>query len=260
MVRIQVFPYPPGFTPDKSTNVINEKEVSDAAKVRSNSKSDGGNSRILEEVENIDGCFSSEGRNIGVKPKEGGSILEILDEMIKVGQTNGFLHRKNARRIWRILLDQKGGNYIFDHSFSEALGNSGGSLPGIVSKSLAVKELLVFLEFEECEGIPQKRTKIEDRQEVANGFALLAYSQNTDILYFVWNLPSRTFFMCTATGECLSAASTAAMSTVKTRMPLRISSMGPCIGGRSFEPDGHRLCCAFGYSDEDVLTGVGHDE
>ncbi|GJT19265.1 RNA-directed DNA polymerase, eukaryota [Tanacetum coccineum] len=56
---------------DKSTNVINEKEVSDAAEVRSNSKSDGGNSRILEEVENIDGCFSSEGRNIGVKPKEG---------------------------------------------------------------------------------------------------------------------------------------------------------------------------------------------
>ncbi|GJV21031.1 RNA-directed DNA polymerase, eukaryota [Tanacetum coccineum] len=83
-------PYPPGFTPDKSTNVINEKEVSDAAEVRSNSKSDGGNSRILEEVENIDGCFSSEGRNIGVKPKEGGSILEILDEMIKVGQTMGF--------------------------------------------------------------------------------------------------------------------------------------------------------------------------
>ncbi|GJR06131.1 RNA-directed DNA polymerase, eukaryota [Tanacetum coccineum] len=53
-------------------------------------KSDGGNSRILEEVENIDGCFSSEGRNIRVKPKEGGSILDILDEMIKVGQTMGF--------------------------------------------------------------------------------------------------------------------------------------------------------------------------
>ncbi|GKA09232.1 RNA-directed DNA polymerase, eukaryota [Tanacetum coccineum] len=108
-------PYPPGFTPDKSTNVINEKEVSDAAEVRSNSKSDGGNSRILEEVENIDGCFSSEGRNIGVKPKEGGSILEILDEMIKVGQTMGF-SMEGCTKDMENIIGSKG---------VEALGNSG---------------------------------------------------------------------------------------------------------------------------------------
>ncbi|GJV11900.1 RNA-directed DNA polymerase, eukaryota [Tanacetum coccineum] len=107
-------PYPPGFTPDKSTNVINEKEVSDAAEVRSNSKSDGGNSRILEEVENIDGCFSSEGRNIGVKPKEGGSILEILDEMIKtkIGVEFGYGLLNN---LWVITFSEA--------SFSEALVN-----------------------------------------------------------------------------------------------------------------------------------------
>ncbi|GJY05926.1 RNA-directed DNA polymerase, eukaryota [Tanacetum coccineum] len=107
-----------GFTPDKSTNVINEKEVSDAAEVRSNSKSDGGNSRILEEVENIDGCFSSEGRNIGVKPKEGGSILEILDEMIKVGQTMGF-SMEGCTKDMENIIGSKG---------VEALGNSGGIL------------------------------------------------------------------------------------------------------------------------------------
>ncbi|GJW63896.1 RNA-directed DNA polymerase, eukaryota [Tanacetum coccineum] len=106
------------FTPDKSTNVINQKEVSDAAEVRSNSKSDGGNSRILEKVENIDGCFSSEGRNIGVKPKEGGSILEILDKMIKVGQTMGF-SMEGCTKDMENIIGSKG---------VEALGNSGGIL------------------------------------------------------------------------------------------------------------------------------------
>ncbi|GKC42073.1 RNA-directed DNA polymerase, eukaryota [Tanacetum coccineum] len=60
-------PYPPGFTPDKSTNVINEKEVSDAAE------------RVVPTVN------QTEGGNIGVKPK-GGRILfgEIIDEMNKL--------------------------------------------------------------------------------------------------------------------------------------------------------------------------------
>ncbi|GJQ93040.1 ribonuclease H domain-containing protein [Tanacetum coccineum] len=44
---------------------------------------------IREEVRTLMVLYS-EGRNIGVKPKEGGSILKILDEMIKVGQTMGF--------------------------------------------------------------------------------------------------------------------------------------------------------------------------
>ncbi|GKB25391.1 RNA-directed DNA polymerase, eukaryota, partial [Tanacetum coccineum] len=45
-------PYPPGFTPNKSTNVINEKEVSDAAEVRSNSKSDGVRLLGIQEIPN----------------------------------------------------------------------------------------------------------------------------------------------------------------------------------------------------------------
>ncbi|GJS97443.1 RNA-directed DNA polymerase, eukaryota, partial [Tanacetum coccineum] len=120
-------PYPPGFTPDKSTNVINEKEVSDAAKVRSNSKSDGGNSRILEEVENIDGCFSSEGRNIGVKPKEGGSILEILDEMIKVGQTMGF----SACRVVVWCTKSIWSKYYWNLKELRLIGTSGGMNSGV---------------------------------------------------------------------------------------------------------------------------------
>ncbi|GJX76972.1 RNA-directed DNA polymerase, eukaryota [Tanacetum coccineum] len=77
-------PYPSGFTPDKSTNVINKKE--------------GGTS--------------------GDKPKEGGSILEILDEMIKLGQTMGFSMEGCTKDIENII-GSKG---------VEALGNSGGIL------------------------------------------------------------------------------------------------------------------------------------
>ncbi|GJS32598.1 RNA-directed DNA polymerase, eukaryota [Tanacetum coccineum] len=148
-------PYPPGFTPDKSTHVVNEHVVPDVADIRSHSRSEGCNSRILEEVENLDGCFSSEGRSNGAKPKEGGSILEILDEMIKVGQTMGFSMEglgSKAKKDWIRELTTKHkvsfltlqetkmelisamdvkllwGNYNFDHIFSEALGNSGGIL------------------------------------------------------------------------------------------------------------------------------------
>ncbi|GJS41359.1 hypothetical protein Tco_0566402 [Tanacetum coccineum] len=48
------------------------------------------NSRVLEEAENSVDRVSSESFSNGVKIKEGGSILEILEEMIMVGQTMGF--------------------------------------------------------------------------------------------------------------------------------------------------------------------------
>nr|GFA69567.1 RNA-directed DNA polymerase, eukaryota [Tanacetum cinerariifolium] len=48
------------------------------------------NSRVLEEVANSVDKSSSESINNGIKLNEGGSILEILEEMIMVGQTMGF--------------------------------------------------------------------------------------------------------------------------------------------------------------------------
>ncbi|GJX72534.1 RNA-directed DNA polymerase, eukaryota [Tanacetum coccineum] len=48
------------------------------------------NSRVLEEAENSVDRVSSESFSNGVKIKEGGSILEILEEMITVGQTMCF--------------------------------------------------------------------------------------------------------------------------------------------------------------------------
>ncbi|GJY67593.1 RNA-directed DNA polymerase, eukaryota [Tanacetum coccineum] len=120
------------------------------------SRSEGCSSRILEDAQKIDEHFSTEVRGNGVKHKEGGSILEILDEMIKVGQTMGFSMDgclgSKAKKEWIRELNIKHkvsfltlqetkmdnisamdvkflwGNCNFDHLFNEALGNSGGIL------------------------------------------------------------------------------------------------------------------------------------
>ncbi|GJY03253.1 RNA-directed DNA polymerase, eukaryota [Tanacetum coccineum] len=81
-----------------------------------------------------------------VKNREGGSILEILEELIKVGQTMGFSMDGCNKDMEKIIglqgdnletkaetisnLDVKflWGNSNFDFIYSEALGNSGGIL------------------------------------------------------------------------------------------------------------------------------------
>ncbi|GKD65664.1 hypothetical protein Tco_1307772, partial [Tanacetum coccineum] len=54
------------------------------------SRSGRSNLRVLKEAENSVDRVSSESYSNGVKIKEGGSILEILEEMITVGQTMRF--------------------------------------------------------------------------------------------------------------------------------------------------------------------------
>nr|GEZ85100.1 RNA-directed DNA polymerase, eukaryota [Tanacetum cinerariifolium] len=98
---------------------------------------------------------SSESINNGIKLKEGGSILEISEEMITVGQTMGFSMEglgSKAKKDWiRELISKHKvsflsiqetkmesvsamevkflwGNYFFDRIISEACGNSGGIL------------------------------------------------------------------------------------------------------------------------------------
>ncbi|GKF39483.1 hypothetical protein Tco_0119544, partial [Tanacetum coccineum] len=53
-------------------------------------KSVGCSSRIAESAQKVDDQLSSMSHGNGRKKKEGGSILGILEEMIKVGQTMGF--------------------------------------------------------------------------------------------------------------------------------------------------------------------------
>ncbi|GJR26099.1 RNA-directed DNA polymerase, eukaryota [Tanacetum coccineum] len=148
-------PYPPGFTPVKDIQANNEQAVPDVETNRPPSRSERSNSRILEEMENSVDRNSSESRNNGIKLKEGGSILEILEEMITVGQTMGFSMEglgSKAKKDWIRELTTKHkvsflsiqetkmecvsamevkflwGNYFFDHIVSEACGNSGGIL------------------------------------------------------------------------------------------------------------------------------------
>nr|GEV85738.1 RNA-directed DNA polymerase, eukaryota [Tanacetum cinerariifolium] len=148
-------PFPLGFTPVKDIYKEAEQDMH-ADQVRSNSKSEGCNLRILEDSQKIDEHFSSKVRGSGFKHSEGSSILEILYEMIKVGQTMGFsidgCLESKAKKEWIRELNIKykvnfltlqetkmdsisamevkflWGNSNFEHLFSEALGNSGGIL------------------------------------------------------------------------------------------------------------------------------------
>ncbi|GJT96278.1 RNA-directed DNA polymerase, eukaryota [Tanacetum coccineum] len=138
-------PYPPGFTPEK-VNVTFEQEAQEVQGeecIRSHHNSDRCSSRVFEEVEKSDINIQSDGRVIRDIRKEGGSILDILDEMIKVGQTMGFTMDGCTKDMEKIIgsngetkkesfsdLEVKyfWGNYQFDHIVSEALGYSGGIL------------------------------------------------------------------------------------------------------------------------------------
>nr|GEZ16607.1 RNA-directed DNA polymerase, eukaryota [Tanacetum cinerariifolium]GEZ18937.1 RNA-directed DNA polymerase, eukaryota [Tanacetum cinerariifolium] len=138
-------PYPPGFTPEMSTHNNVDQEVKDAEHIQSHGRSEGCSSRILDDAEKFDERFSSEDRVNGVKHKEGGSILELLDEMIKVSQTIGFSMQGCSKDMEKIIRSQGVhetkmetisamdikflyGNYIFDHILNASLGNSGGIL------------------------------------------------------------------------------------------------------------------------------------
>ncbi|GJT90855.1 hypothetical protein Tco_1079700 [Tanacetum coccineum] len=83
-------PYPPGFTPANDIPTCNNQDIPEAESVRPPSRSARSNSRVLEEAEKSVDRVSFESFSNGVKIKEGGSILEILEEMITVGQTMGF--------------------------------------------------------------------------------------------------------------------------------------------------------------------------
>nr|GEU98108.1 hypothetical protein [Tanacetum cinerariifolium] len=100
-------PYPPGFTP------VNENPASikrDAPKVESDrplNRSKRSNSRVLEEVANSVDRSSSESINNGIKLKKGGFILEILKEMITVGQTMVFSMEGCTKDMEKIIGTQR---------------------------------------------------------------------------------------------------------------------------------------------------------
>nr|GEW05610.1 RNA-directed DNA polymerase, eukaryota, nucleotide-binding alpha-beta plait domain protein [Tanacetum cinerariifolium] len=83
-------PYPPCFTPFNKILASIKQDAPEVESDRPPNRSERSNSRVLEEVANSVDKSSSESINNWIKLKEGGSILEILEEMITVGQTIGF--------------------------------------------------------------------------------------------------------------------------------------------------------------------------
>ncbi|GJY55048.1 RNA-directed DNA polymerase, eukaryota [Tanacetum coccineum] len=82
-------PFPPGFTPEGGTPVQNAHKTQEDHD-QSVGKSNGCSSRIAECTQKVDEQLSSKSFDNDRKKLEGGSILGILEEMIKVGQTMGF--------------------------------------------------------------------------------------------------------------------------------------------------------------------------
>nr|GEY91949.1 L-lactate dehydrogenase B-like [Tanacetum cinerariifolium] len=73
----------------------------------------GSNTRIAKEAGNVDGNLYTDNRSCGFKLKEGGSILDILDEMIKVGQTMGF-SMVGCTKDMEGISGAQGENVVFD--------------------------------------------------------------------------------------------------------------------------------------------------
>nr|GFC08053.1 hypothetical protein [Tanacetum cinerariifolium] len=87
---ITSIPYPLGFTPVNEIPASIKQDAPEVESDRPPNQSKRSYLRVLEEVANSVDKSSSKSVNNGIKLKESGSILEILEEMIMVGQTMGF--------------------------------------------------------------------------------------------------------------------------------------------------------------------------
>ncbi|GJR09526.1 RNA-directed DNA polymerase, eukaryota [Tanacetum coccineum] len=100
-------PFPPGFTPDKPDTDVDEL-VAQKDQFQPDVKSVGSSSHTVESANNVDDQFSTGSiENIQKKKGRSGSILEILEEMISVGQTMGFSMEGSIKDMERII-DLKG--------------------------------------------------------------------------------------------------------------------------------------------------------
>nr|GEZ69020.1 retrotransposon-related protein [Tanacetum cinerariifolium] len=96
-------PFPPGFTPaDVNSDHVNHvSPVVDS--IHPSCSSSRNSSRILDKVDNSVDRNSLVNSSNGIKNMEGGSMLELLEELITVGQTMGFSmegYYRITRRTW----------------------------------------------------------------------------------------------------------------------------------------------------------------
>nr|GEV46715.1 RNA-directed DNA polymerase, eukaryota [Tanacetum cinerariifolium] len=102
-------PFPPIFTPERinTRNDAQEDIVSDHDK--SKCRFDGFSSRIIKGDQPLNEHLSSESPYVRHGYKKGGFVLEVLDDMIKIGQTIGFFMegcKKDIENIIGLLGDQ----------------------------------------------------------------------------------------------------------------------------------------------------------
>ncbi|GJZ65074.1 RNA-directed DNA polymerase, eukaryota [Tanacetum coccineum] len=136
--------YPPGFTPSvRNSDEVrpkNKEEVNDAYSECCEINSLKGNGN---------GSFSSGHFKESELPRSGGSMIGLLEEVVKVGQVMGYkmegcisnmeeiigsqgveeaIQETKMEKIDDFCVKQCWGNLVFDHVHSEAVGNSGGIL------------------------------------------------------------------------------------------------------------------------------------
>nr|GEU55451.1 RNA-directed DNA polymerase, eukaryota [Tanacetum cinerariifolium] len=80
-------PYPSGFTPEKEKYKVGVQEMKDKNFESSHCRSEGLCPCVLEDGKYTDDQFSFGDCTNGHKSVKGGSIMEVLEDMIKVGQT-----------------------------------------------------------------------------------------------------------------------------------------------------------------------------
>ncbi|GJV56809.1 RNA-directed DNA polymerase, eukaryota [Tanacetum coccineum] len=86
-------PFPPGFTPRNDNLNVDDQVVKDKTPVLSQRQSEGFCSRVMEDLhQDVDHSFSDNNSigNKGHDSRKGGSILDVLDGMVKVGQAMGY--------------------------------------------------------------------------------------------------------------------------------------------------------------------------
>nr|GEY37667.1 RNA-directed DNA polymerase, eukaryota [Tanacetum cinerariifolium] len=103
-----------GFTPEKENYKVGVQEVKDKNFESSHCRSEDLCSRVLEDGQHTDDHFSSVDCTNGHKSKKWGSILEVLDDMIKVIHTMGY-DMEGCMKDMENIIGSQGDRHLSDH-------------------------------------------------------------------------------------------------------------------------------------------------
>nr|GEX62972.1 RNA-directed DNA polymerase, eukaryota [Tanacetum cinerariifolium] len=105
-------PFPPGFTPEGNNNSFDKQEANGTTSIKSQRRFDGFCSCVVENAQDVDDCQSSDTEALRRKIKKGGSLLEVLDDMINVSHTMGYTIEGCVKDMEKII-GLQGGHDIY---------------------------------------------------------------------------------------------------------------------------------------------------